>query len=111
MSLSKNCELDGAVLGGCDDKAAGNCDVSSCSRKTAVRTAYQRAGSVFNQEVREGFGIGRTYDAGDGDVGILVSVLVVIKINNIHDVWSSGRLFCKLVRLKLRSVDDGVFRQ
>jgi hypothetical protein len=40
-----------------------------------------------------------------------VSVLVVIKINNIHDVWSSGRLFCKLVRLKLRSVDDGVFRQ
>jgi hypothetical protein len=64
---------------------SGYFDVRSRQRKAADRTAYQRARGVFNKEVRKGFGIGRAYDAGDDDLGILMSCLVLIELYNTHD--------------------------
>ena len=82
--FAENCELNGAVVRGFNDKPSGNFDVCSGPRKTAVRLAYQRAGSVFKEKVRKGFCIGRAYDAGDREFGILMGGLVLLELYDSH---------------------------
>lgn len=86
ICLFENCEFDGAVLRGFKDKASGDFDMPTYPGEASIWTANQRSRVVFNEEVREGTGVGSADGAGYGDLFVLMMCLVVIEFDNTHDL-------------------------
>jgi hypothetical protein len=78
VSFFENCDFDGAVFRGFQDKQSGDLEVCARAREVSAWTANQRSGLVFKQEVGEWFGVGHAYDTDYGDLCVVLTGLVMI---------------------------------